>query len=118
MADRTHSPNGRSHWAVKHKKKHALWAMYDVLVHGQVNPAPPKTPFSKATIEARCVVGAVNDLDNLLARLKPTVDWLVYAGYVVDDTPKHLEWVGMPTQRVSRKNTPEVEIVLTPVSLP
>lgn len=116
LPDRSFSPNGRSHWAVKHKKKNALWAMADLLVKGKINPKPPKSPWEKATIEAHCVVGAVNDHDNMLARLKTVVDWLVTRGYLVDDKPTHLEWAGMPTQRVSRKNSPEVQIVLTRVA--
>jgi hypothetical protein len=115
LPDRSFSPNGRSHWAVKHKKKNALWAMADLLVKGKINPKPPKTPWNKATIRVRCVVGAINDVDNLMARLKPTCDWLVTRGYVVDDKPKHLKWEGMPEQRVSRKNSPEIEITLTRV---
>lgn len=115
LPDRSFSPNGRSHWAVKHKKKNAIWTMADMLVKGKVNPKPPKQPWEKATITASCVVGAVNDHDNLLGRLKVVVDWLVTRGYLVDDKPKHLQWTGMPEQRVSRKNAPEVRITLTRV---
>ena len=116
LPDRSFSPNGRSHWAVKHKKKNALWQMADLLVKGKINPKPPKTPWQKARIEMRCVVAATNDVDNLLARTKIITDWLVTRGYIVDDKPKHLEWAGMPTQRVSRKNSPECEITLTRVA--
>ena len=108
--------NARMHWAVKHKKKTAFWSMADLLLKGKVFPKPPKTPWQKARITAHCVVGAINDTDNLMARMKWVGDWLVTRGYLVDDKPRHLEWSGMPTQRVSRKNSPECEITLTRVA--
>ena len=116
LPDRSFSPNGRSHWAVKHKKKNALWAMADLLVKGKINPKPPKTPWAKSEISARLVVGALHDEGNCLNRLKPLEDWLTTRGYIVDDSPKHLKWTGLPEQRVSRKNLPEVEITLTRVA--
>lgn len=112
LPDRSFSPNGRSHWAVKHKKKNTLWLMADMLVRGRVLPKAPKIPWAKARITAHCIVAATNDVDNLMARLKIVVDWLVTRGYIADDKPRHLEWAGMPTQRVSRKNSPEVQITL------
>lgn len=116
MPDRVLYANGRGHWAVKHKAKNALWAMCDLLVQGKVNPSPPKTPWEKAEIEASLVVPAVMDEGNCLNRLKALEDWLTTRGYVVDDSPKHLRWIALPTQRVSRKNTPEVVITLHPVT--
>lgn len=104
--------NARMHWAVKHKKKTAFWQMADLLVAGGVFPKPPKKPWGKAKITASCVVGAINDTDNLMARMKWIGDFLTTRGYIVDDKPKHLEWSGMPTQRVSRKNLPEVLVTL------
>lgn len=104
--------NARMHWAIKHKKKTAFWAMADLLMKGKVFPKPPKKPWEKARITAHCVVGAVNDGDNLMARMKWICDFLVTRHYIVDDKPKHLEWSGMPTQRVSRKNASCVEIAL------
>ena len=50
------------------------------------------------------------DTDNLMARLKWPVDWIVKAGYLADDGPKVLEWE-MPQQVIDRRNM-RVEIEL------
>lgn len=104
--------NSRMHWAVKSKRKNALWAMCDLLVKGKVLPKKPKEPWKKAQITVHMTLGNVMDTDNAVARCKQGIDWLVTRGYLVDDKPKHLIWTGMPTQRVSRKNSPELSITL------
>ena len=105
--------NSRLHWAVKHKRKTAFWLMCDMLRKGKVFPKPPKEPWNKAEIAVHMTLGNTMDTDNAVARCKQAIDWLVTRGYVVDDKPKHLIWAGMPTQRVSRKNAPQLDITLT-----
>ena len=116
MPDRMLYANGRAHWAVKSKVKNALWATCDRLVLGEVLPDPPKAPWTKATVRSVMTVGAMHDDDNAMNRHKPILDWLVTRGYVVDDKRKHLQWEGLPTQRVSRKNAPSIELTLTRVA--
>ncbi len=56
------------------------------------------------------------DVDNALRRHKWILDWLKTRGYVVDDSPKHLEWVSFPEQRVKRDGNYRVELTLTPLA--
>ena len=112
MPDKCLYANGRGHWATKSKAKKALWAMCDILVHGKILPKRPKKPWNKAIVTSRMTVGAMHDEDNAINRHKPILDWLVKRGYLVDDSRKHLTWGGFPVQRVSRKNTPEIELTL------
>jgi len=44
------------------------------------------------------------DHDNLAARMKWPQDYLVKAGFIVDDDPAHLEWAGFPEQFIDRKD--------------
>lgn len=115
MPDRVLYANGRGHWAVKHKAKKALWDMCDILVAGGIFPKPPKKPWDKAIITGRLTLGNPMDDDNAINRTKVLTDFLVTRGYLVDDSKKHLSWGGIPEQRVSRKNTPEIELTLTRV---
>lgn len=113
LPDKVLYANGRGHWAMKHKAKKALWDLCDLLVTGKINPSPPDdAPWDKAEISASLVVAAQMDEGNCLNRMKALEDWLTTRQYLVDDSPKHLKWISLPTQRVSRKNTPEVIITL------
>ena len=54
---------------------------------------------------------STQDADNLMARLKWPLDYLTRAGFIADDSPAVLDWVGMPEQFVDRKNQ-RIEIEL------
>ena len=98
--------NARWHWRTEKRKKDAYYegclARYGKL--------PPVT-FFKATITARLYVHQLMDLDNLTARLKWPLDWLVWRGYIADDSPKVLVWTGEAQQLIDRKNQ-RIEIEL------
>ena len=44
------------------------------------------------------------DPDNLVARLKWPLDFLVHAGFIADDSPKVIKFAGIPAQRIDRAN--------------
>ena len=67
--------------------------------------------FGRARIKVTLFGWNRMDADNLMARLKWPLDWLVHANFIDDDGPDFLDWEGMPTQVVDRKN-PRVEIEL------
>ena len=90
--------NRRRHWRTE-KKEHDDYFLACLVRYGK----KPKRTFEKARIKVKAYTHQTMDTDNLMARLKHAVDFLVTRGYIVDDKPKHLEW-DMPTQAVDRKN--------------
>lgn len=103
--------NGRMHWRTKHRTKLAYWDACDMRVVLRVNPKAPAAPLDPAHIDARFFVHQTMDADNLMARAKIALDWLVSRGYIHDDAPQHLKWAGIPEQEVDRKNQRlEVEV--------
>lgn len=110
--------NSRMHWRVKHNKKVAYWRTLTTLHLGaggiQASPFPktPRNALTKVRITAHFVLGNTMDQDNLMARCKWPIDWLKEAGYLVDDSPKHLTWTGIPTQEVSRKTPPTLTLTV------
>lgn len=100
--------NGRGHWRVRERQRDA----YNLLCCGaRVGVKRPPAPLPKARISATLYVWNPMDFDNLMARLKWTLDWLRADGWIADDSPRHLEWVGMPGQEIDRKR-PRVVITL------
>lgn len=94
--------NGRAHWRVKDRqRKEYRRAAFVWRIEG--GPQPPEQPMAKARIRATLYLHSLMDFDNLMARLKWTVDFLVQDGWIVDDSPKHLEWDGFPAQEIDRK---------------
>ena len=100
--------NSRWHWRTENRKKQAY---YLSCIGSDVGKRPAQ-PYDKARISVTLYVWAEMDADNLMARLKWCLDWLKSRGIITDDSPKHLEWAGMPTQVVDRKNR-RVEITLS-----
>jgi hypothetical protein len=54
------------------------------------------------------------DLDNLMARCKWPVDWLVIRSVIAGDSPKELEWE-LPRQLIDRKDQ-RIEIELEEIA--
>lgn len=104
--------NSRMHWRVKHRSKTTYWANLTYLLHAKQLPPIPKVPLDKFSITATFVLGGRMDADNLMARCKWPIDWLVTSGYLADDGPKHLVWTGIPTQEVSRKTPPTLTLTV------
>ena len=101
--------NQRKHWRAKIRQKKAYWKRLTVL---RATEGWPKGESpDKATISVTAYVWNLMDADNLMARLKWTLDWLIAWDYLPDDSPRVLEWDGMPTQEIDRRNQRlEIEI--------
>jgi hypothetical protein len=66
---------------------------------------PPATPWKRwAVTSAHFRLHNLRDLPELLGGLKWPVDWLVQAGFAVDDSPRELVQVPIPTQEIARAN--------------
>lgn len=73
---------------------------------------PPKVLFTKADISVTLYVwNLMDEGDNLRARLKWPLDWLVLREYIEDDSPRTLVW-GPVLQTIDRKNQ-RIEVELT-----
>lgn len=87
-------------------------------------PPVPAAPLPRARLTATYYYPNHRgwlDSDNAMRRLKPVADWLVGNGFLVNDTPAHLEWT-VPTQVVDEdKSAPalcSVLLVLSPAPDP
>lgn len=103
--------NDRLHWAAEKRAKDAYYTAC-LARYGK----PPKVTLSRATIGATLYTHQTMDEDNLMARLKFPVDFLVERGYITDDSPGVLIWE-RPTQEIDRRNQ-RVEIELTEIPEP
>jgi hypothetical protein len=110
--------NGRMHWRVKLKHRQQYERHLDALWFAKKLPRLPRTPWTEAEIAVQMRLRSWMDDDNAVARCKWPLDWLVKAGYLVDDKRKHLRWAGFPTQVVSRKLEPELTLIVRRVSPP
>lgn len=109
--------NARQSWQAALRAKKAHWKECDAWLHAGCFPRPPKTPPAKARISVTLYLWSFMDADNCMGRVKHTVDWLVGWGYLAGDSPKHVEWTGVPEQVVDRKN-PRCVITIEPLGTP
>lgn len=94
--------NARKHWSAVQRERKQYEHECTMRMLAKMIPLPPKFPMERASISAQLVVGNYMDEDNAIARCKWAVDWLVKAGYLLNDTRKHLSWSGFPTQYLNR----------------
>ena len=94
--------NARLHWRTKHKKKKAYWEHLDILVTLKRLPQPPETPYQSADLVFRWYVYNKLDPDNLHARKKWILDWLVTRGYLAGDKEENVTLIDLP-QHIDRK---------------
>ena len=100
--------NSRWHWRTEKRKRDAYFLRCLVGVTKR-----PIRPFERARLKATFHMHQLMDIDNLMARMKWPVDWLVRTGFIMDDSHKVLEWE-LPRQRVDRKFQ-RLEIDLEPL---
>lgn len=99
------SLNSRLHWRTADVMKKRYKERFESLMRGYRDlPDVPSTPWEKASIEATFYTRATNDIDNLIGRAKISLDCIVKAGYIADDSPEHLTWAAMPQQVVNGKS--------------
>ena len=102
------------HWRVKLRAKDGYWALLDGLQMTKRLPPPPKVPLDRVGLSSAIVNRNLMDDDNAIARHKHLLDWLVTRGYLVDDKRPHVRWLGIPEQRISRKEPASITLTLTP----
>lgn len=107
--------NSRWHWRTRLKAKKDYMYMCTLGASQYLSKIPWYVAPEKVQINAHFVLGGRSDIDNLFARLKFPLDFLVLSHIVKDDSPKHLEWVGIPTQEVTRKKPYSLTLTLTPI---
>lgn len=109
--------NKRMHWRVKYNKQQEYYAACDHRQRVGLIPPPPERPFSRARIHVVLELARMMDTGNAMHRAeKWPCDWLKTRGYIVDDSPTHLEWSGFPEQSVKRRPHYHVLITLTPIA--
>ena len=76
-------------------------------------PRPPRTPWEKIAVSAILIMPVEMDDDNAFYRAsKCPMDWLKTRRYIVDDSRKHVTWVALPEQVITRKDKPRLELTL------
>lgn len=103
------------HWATRNAQRVAYLKALDTLQACGKIPAPPKKPFDRVRVDSIMHLANQMDVDNALRRHKWILDFLKTRGYIVDDSPKHLEWVSFPEQHVKRDGNYRVELSITPI---
>ena len=101
--------NARWHWHTEKRLKD-IYYLKCLARYGKL----PHVTFSKASIGATLYTHQEMDKDNLVARLKWPIDWLVIREYIADDSPDVLEYSAV-LQLVDRKNQ-RIEIELEEVA--
>ena len=106
------------HWRVKLNRKKTYFETCElsaIVWNANTNRALLDTlPWDRTRIKATFYCGGRNDIDNLFARAKWPVDWLVRNGYLKGDSEKHLLWE-MPEQIVKRNQQYRVEFTIEPI---
>ena len=105
--------NARMHWRTKHARQRIYCEACDNRQLIGLLP-PPGEPLVRAKVTAHFQMHNEMDWDNLFARLKWALDWLVTRGYLVDDSPKVIPECPTVTQEIDRKNK-RLAITLDPV---
>lgn len=75
------------HWGAKQRAKKQYWRAQDERQLLGLIPPPPAKRMQRVKILARFYLWNTMDADNLRARLKWPIDWLVSRGYIEDDSP-------------------------------
>jgi hypothetical protein len=83
------------------KERYELECLQAVRVAGIRPPSPPWPRWRLEAAEFR--LHSLRDPLELLAGLKWTVDWLVHAGFITNDSPRELRGIPDPTQRIERR---------------
>lgn len=103
--------NARLHWRAKWRAKQDFYRASDERQQFHLVPAPPKERLTNVTVRAHFYLHNRMDPDNLHARMKHVLDWLVTRGYLVDDSPEH---VTLDVQQSIERRNKRVELILEP----
>jgi len=105
--------NARGHWAVNYRAQRDYYNRLDNLQLIGFLPRLPAEPMGLVRLDVVAVLARRNDSDNLVARCKWPIDWLVSRRYLKSDDPSVLDWPMMPEKRVSRKEAPRLTFTIT-----
>jgi hypothetical protein len=109
--------NGRMHWRTKYASMKSYWCTLDCMLIAKRLPPRPKAPYARAHLDVAMHHNRDMDHDGAEARLKWPLDWLVTRGYLVDDSPRHIERAGLVQQVRCVKNTDrKLVLTLTPIA--
>ena len=93
--------NARWHWTTERRLKIEYYNKAELMV--MLQKLKPEN-LRAANISAKIYAWALSDYDNLYARLKWPLDFLVNMGFIHDDSPQVLKWVTPLEQEIDRKN--------------
>lgn len=82
--------NARGAWQRGHFARKGYWTVLDTLVMVKRIPRAPAEPLATASVAVHLALYNPMDPDNLTARVKDLLDWLVRRGYLAGDTAKHI----------------------------
>lgn len=101
--------NARWHWTTEKRLKDEYYEKAGLWILPQrLKPQHWQT----ANISATLFVWMLSDYDNLYARLKWPLDFLVINKFIADDSPKVLTWASPLEQEIDRKDS-RIEFRLT-----
>lgn len=103
------------HWRTRHNQRVAYLKALDMLQAAGKIPAPPPRAFDRVRLDSIMHLARQMDVDNALRRHKWCLDFLKTRGYIVDDSPKHVEWVSFPEQRVKVNGDYKIVLTLEPL---
>lgn len=109
--------NGRMHWRAKDKARNEYINRTHLTLYARkmLRPWTAAEAPKRARISAHVVVGGLMDVDNVFARIKWALDYLVTDKILLGDSPREIEWDGIPTQEVTRKKPYTVTFTITPI---
>lgn len=102
------------HWSSLYGKKKRYWSDLDMRQLTKQIPLAPHSAFNFVRVSSVMYLGARMDYDGAMRRHKWPMDWLTTRGYIVDDSPKHVEWTGFPQQIIKRGQFYRIELTLEP----
>ncbi len=91
LPPREANPNSNTHYYARSKVRRE---QHEEMLAYVLEPGRPDTPMERAhiTITWRAKDKRTRDIDNLFAAMKGSIDGLVEAGVIVDDSAKHLSY--------------------------
>lgn len=89
--------NARWHWHKRRRLEGNYWLRCTA-----AHPERPPEPIAPAVVHVKAFVGNLNDEDNLVARLKWAIDWMVDRDILLDDHPSAMT-LGTVEQAIDRK---------------
>jgi hypothetical protein len=101
--------NARGSWHVGHRAKKRFYRESDERQLVGLVPRPPADPLTSAHVRVRFHVHNLLDPDNLYARMKHVLDWLVTRGYLADDD---VDTVSLEVSQEIERKDKRVEITV------